>query len=536
MGFFRAIMPRSSERGHTVWESGGATRRLVLVTLSVCTPFAAQQAQARNVAHLADRLTPAAGYQAQQRRRCLSDTTDTSNAADSETIDTIAPGLVYRCRRIAHGPWLMHVVSIDLRKAAVGLEAVRATDHMRGRERVSDMARRLASAGRAPLVAINADFFDLATGEIENNNVVHGDWVKGVLDSDSPHDEFDNAHTQLAIDARGLPHIARFRLAGTVTARGRSAPLVGINYRPPHTPGLVLYTSYFGALTPSDSQLGARVDRPIDPDARPGAALPNARSGDSVRPPPSVSQLRADSARRASLQATAEAMELPLTAVGRLGDTLMFETGAPSVHHGGGTAIPPNGALLSATGEARAFVMSLAGGTPGRASDGGQRFARMRVKVVAALTATDRRTRDESARLTPMAVVGGWPGLVREGKNVGALADSIEGTFPRFSAARHPRSAAALSRDGNTLYLVVVDGRRPWSVGMSLTEFAQELIALGAWRAMNFDGGGSSTLWIAGEVVNYPSDPTGERAVGNALVVLPAARAPMSRTPRPAKP
>jgi len=33
------------------------------------------------------------------------------------------------------------------------------------------------------------------------------------------------------------------------------------------------------------------------------------------------------------------------------------------------------------------------------------------------------------------------------------------------------------------------------------------------------DGGGSSALWIRGVVVNAPSDPAGERAVGNALFV-----------------
>jgi exopolysaccharide biosynthesis protein len=120
---------------------------------------------------------------------------------------------------------------------------------------------------------------------------------------------------------------------------------------------------------------------------------------------------------------------------------------------------------------------------------------------------------------TPRMSIGGWPRVVQDGANVGTRADSLEGTFPRFSAARHPRSAIALSRDSTQLMLVVVDGRRPWSVGMSLAELGDALIALGAWQAMNLDGGGSSALWVDGEVVNYPSDPTGERAVGNALVV-----------------
>ncbi len=54
---------------------------------------------------------------------------------------------------------------------------------------------------------------------------------------------------------------------------------------------------------------------------------------------------------------------------------------------------------------------------------------------------------------------------------------------------------------------------------MSLAELGDACLALGAGEAMNRDGGGSSTLWIDGAVVHDPSDPSGERVVGNALVV-----------------
>ena len=46
---------------------------------------------------------------------------------------------------------------------------------------------------------------------------------------------------------------------------------------------------------------------------------------------------------------------------------------------------------------------------------------------------------------------------------------------------------------------------------------------VGAWDVVNLDGGGSTTMVVDGAVVNAPSDATGERTVGNALVVtLPA--------------
>lgn len=116
-------------------------------------------------------------------------------------------------------------------------------------------------------------------------------------------------------------------------------------------------------------------------------------------------------------------------------------------------------------------------------------------------------------------VVGGWPRIVDAGRNIALAADSAEGTVPRFSRARHPRSALGISRDSATLYLVAVDGRQETSVGMTLEELADAMIALGAYEAMNLDGGGSTALVVRDSIVNTPSDANGERAVGNVVAI-----------------
>lgn len=116
-------------------------------------------------------------------------------------------------------------------------------------------------------------------------------------------------------------------------------------------------------------------------------------------------------------------------------------------------------------------------------------------------------------------IVGGWPRVVQDGRNVAAAADSVEGTFPRFSAQRHPRSAIGFSRDSATVYLVAVDGRAESTGGMSLVELADFLIGIGVYQGMNFDGGGSTALVLNGKLANKPSDAAGERAVGNAILV-----------------
>jgi exopolysaccharide biosynthesis protein len=60
-----------------------------------------------------------------------------------------------------------------------------------------------------------------------------------------------------------------------------------------------------------------------------------------------------------------------------------------------------------------------------------------------------------------------------------------------------PRTAAGMSEDGHQLIIVVVDGRQlGYSQGATLNELAQILVDYGAYRAMELDGGGSSTLVI----------------------------------------
>ncbi|MEP0846161.1 MAG: phosphodiester glycosidase family protein [Phycisphaerae bacterium] len=90
----------------------------------------------------------------------------------------------------------------------------------------------------------------------------------------------------------------------------------------------------------------------------------------------------------------------------------------------------------------------------------------------------------------------------------------------------NPRTAVGTDRDGRTLWIVIVDGRQPGiSHGMTLVELACLFKSLGAWDALNLDGGGSTTFVLqtrSGEpcVVNTPVGqrfPGTLRQVGNNL-------------------
>ena len=71
----------------------------------------------------------------------------------------------------------------------------------------------------------------------------------------------------------------------------------------------------------------------------------------------------------------------------------------------------------------------------------------------------------------------------------------------------------------NHFVFVVVDGRSSESAGMTMPEFAQLFVDLGAQTAYNLDGGGSATMYFNGEVVNNPQGRGDERPVSDILYV-----------------
>jgi exopolysaccharide biosynthesis protein len=108
--------------------------------------------------------------------------------------------------------------------------------------------------------------------------------------------------------------------------------------------------------------------------------------------------------------------------------------------------------------------------------------------------------------------IGGGPLLIADGK-VQARTSNARKNIPR-----HPRTAVGYNR--RYMFLVEVDGRQPeLSMGMNLEELAGLMSNLGCTDAMNLDGGGSSTFWLEGKVMNSPSDKH-ERTVANALMVV----------------
>ncbi len=80
----------------------------------------------------------------------------------------------------------------------------------------------------------------------------------------------------------------------------------------------------------------------------------------------------------------------------------------------------------------------------------------------------------------------------------------------------NPRTAVGQIDKGHYIF-IVVDGRTSESRGATLSELAQIFLDYGCETAYNLDGGGSTTMWFNGEVINTPTDGRtfGERSVSD---------------------
>jgi len=161
---------------------------------------------------------------------------------------------------------------------------------------------------------------------------------------------------------------------------------------------------------------------------------------------------------------------------------------------GGNTPIPAGGAVLSATGGSAQKLDAEA--PPG---------ARVVVRYVLS-----------SGWADDIDALGGGPLLVRNGKAVFRAFEDFSATV---LAPRLARSAVGQRRDGSIVLVAVDGGQVGYSVGLTNYELAQQLVRLGCLTGSGLEPGNSTTMAFDGQLLNRPSDPSGERAISEALLV-----------------
>ncbi len=360
------------------------------------------------------------------------------------------------------GPWHVQVLTIDPKKFRGGLDATYGPD-LEARETTTTLATLTGATA-----AINAGFFVLdpkagAPGDPAGVAVFDGQLVS----------EPTAGRPALVIgdNARGTA-VERFRWHGEIRGLGRPLPLDGLN----RVPGLI-------------RNCGGTADD-----------LPTALPLHDVTCTDADELIAFDSA-YAALTPSGPGAEVIV-------DRRGVVTAIRPTTRGG--AILEGGRTVQATGTQVAGLLAAA-------------KVGKRLEVRASLT--DARGHDVrlSSRTT---IVNGGPELVRDGRLLAT--PKADGMAPADNPSfyygwvhkRNPRTIAGVDAQGRTV-LITADGRNVDSLGLGIGEAAAVAKSFGLREAINLDGGGSTTMVANGKVLNTPSDATGERPVGDALVITP---------------
>jgi len=362
------------------------------------------------------------------------------------------------------GPWKLEVLTIDPKEFR-GELATSFGPNLQDRETTSQ----LASAAGA-LAALNGGYFVLdpkagAPGDPAGTAVRDGKVLSEPV-GDRP---------SLVIGAKNEGSIQRLHWDGSITAPGNTGELAldGVN----RVPGLIRNCGGIGD-TPTSLPLHDFTCTDAD-------------------------EIVAFTPEFGSATPSGPGLEVVLDARGRV----------TAVNNVRGTGVPAGGHTLQATGADADKLAALA-------------RVGSRLTIDTALIKADGKPLKTGAS----DVVNGGPVLVQDGAvNVTAARDGMvrsgdsNSFYYGWVHKRNPRTIAGVDAEGRTL-LVTADGRQTTSLGLSIKEAADVARSLGLVNAINLDGGGSSTMVQHGQVVNSPSDATGERPVGDALLLLPHRR------------
>jgi hypothetical protein len=362
-------------------------------------------------------------------------------------------------RAASTGPWRIRVLRVDPRSFEGSLVGSYGPDLER-REKTSELA-----ALRAATAAVNAGFFVLDPAAGAPGDPAGAGVYAGALLSESV-----DGRPVLTFGTDGRrARVRRLQWVGSARRGTESLRLDGVN----RVPGLV-------------RNCGGTGDSPTD---RPRHDV-TCTDGDEVV---------AFTGEHAAHTPEGPGVEVVLDARGVVVD----------VRSSRGGMVPPGGRTLQATGAQEPRLRALAP-------------LGSRVRVSTGLTGHGGRALPTSASTY---VLNGGPELVDGGRpHATPRADGMvhpgdPGFYYGWAHKRNPRTLAGVDTSGRVL-LVTVDGRSTASMGLSVAESAALADDLGMREAVNLDGGGSTTMVVRGQVVNQPSDPTGERPVGDAVLVV----------------
>ncbi len=415
-----------------------------------------------------------------------------SIAADSSFIEDLSTGVTHQWL-MTEGKHVANVIRIDL-KSNARLRGFKAIDRYDGLERVRDLFERADSLIEDTVVAAaNASFWKATYNSPIGLTIINGEVVEmpGY-----------KAWSSLMLFDDGTAGIDRVHLRGELQWRHRRFEIGAINHRGSE-PGIVAYNHYYGQEVPhgsrkSDSAIIAEVlANQVSADIGDDTEAPGIDTAALIRAYRDAKKLEDNehSLLKVACRFLAPRRKRDPIPRPRIDDTMNLvvteiDTGA--------VEMPEDGFIFSLGIEQENLAVIQVGDT-----------LRLLYNV---LPRQPKPIRD---------LFTGTPRIVRDGQ--AHPEHEIEGSkASRFVTGTLSRTAVGISRGNDTLFLVTINSPNPaeGTTGMTLSELARFMASIGSYQAMNFDGGGSTTMVIDGETISRQRGAPFNRKISTALLVV----------------
>lgn len=354
----------------------------------------------------------------------------------------------------------VHYLTIDKTTPGVSLRTVCATDKVAGGETVASMAKRKSGNGTLYFAGSNGDFYSTSGTATNGTSKIGTPTTSCTVDREIF--KTSNSNYQFSVDVDGVARVGRLNYyTGTATLGEKVTLFKGVNVMSPNN-GITLYTPRFWGTTNQVDYAGSCAEvtaRLVDGDSF--------HAGTKFR-----------------LEVTSD----PTT--------------------GGDTAIPDDGFVIFGRGTSTSgcntgaldFVSQLKTGDI-------VEFDNIILYSPVAGDGTD-------LPIVPAQIVSGNPKTVGNGVTLDTESERAD------ASSLHPRTGIGVSQSGDSIIMMVIEGRYSQSAGVRTSMLGDIMRYAGAWEACNLDGGGSSTLYTSSlGVRNYCSDGS-QRAVGNAIFAV----------------
>lgn len=398
----------------------------------------------------------------------------------------LSEGVIYR--KIVWGDGFkhhIHLIQADIGANGIYPKVLKAHNHNTGLEKLHGIVERINNTNmEIVLGAVNANFWRAGTHYPIGPTVIDGEIVELPT---------HKSWSSVFFDYENKPYIDNFYLSGNLL-RGNRAYSIGNVNRRRDTNGIVIYNRYSGDFIPyiSSVNIAAEINSQLD-EIRQELTFSDSTETEID----SVSLIRELIETKQLANSEFRIFKASCNYISGPGVNKETKAVVTAVNRGGMT-MPLNG-----------FIVSF-----------GLDYLEKDLPKIGDTIAVRFETNIHKS-IQFFNSISGTPRLVRNGI-AGHEAQKEGSTGRRFISSQLPRTAIGVDRTKNVLFLVAVEAtsRGEKKAGATLSNLAEIMRKIGAYDAMNLDGGGSSIMLIDNMNVLLPNQPNVGRRISTAIGII----------------